>query len=223
MPQPFNSSSMMMQAQPNSKTSEAIRSLRFNLECQIHERGIKTIAVTSANRGEGKTTTAVNLAIAYAQIGKKVILVDTDLRKPAVHSVFGGSNHIGLTNYLAKQSDILAIQQESYIPHLQYIPAGPSPSNPVELLVSGGIRGLLHQLKEQADMIIVDTAPLLLLTEAKVMATQCDGVLLVMEHAKVKRNIARRVKEELSLARAELLGVVFNKMSKKDEETYFYQ
>jgi capsular exopolysaccharide synthesis family protein len=211
MLQPSNKSAIIMQINPNSLTSEGYRSLRFNIEFSATDRKIKTITITSANRGEGKTTIALNLAVAYAQIGKKVVLLDANLRTPSIHLAFGGDNSRGLTNYLTKRSAASEIIQESYIENLSFIMSGPIPTNPSELLASEQMNLLLAELKMNYDMIIVDTPAVLSLTDAKIMATKCDGVLLVVEYGKLKQNVAKRVKEELLLTKATLMGVVMNK------------
>lgn len=222
MPKPStkSASAIVMQINPNSPTSEAYRSLRCNIEFSIVNHGIKTIAITSVHRGEGKTTTALNLAVAYAQIGKKVILLDTDLRKPSLHVTFGGDSSRGLTSYLVNQSTINEIIHESFVDNLSIIIAGAIPPNPSDLLASKQMNSLLAELKENYDLVIIDTPPVLMLTDAKVIASKCDGVLLVMEYGRVKRNEAKKVKEELMLAKAMLIGVVLNKINNQDAEAY---
>jgi capsular exopolysaccharide synthesis family protein len=211
MSQTSNRSAIIMEINPNSPTSEGYRSLRFNIEFSASDREVKTITITSANRGEGKTTIALNLAVAYAQIGKRVVLIDANLRTPSIHLAFGGDNSRGLTNYLTKRSVASEIIKESYIENLSFIMSGPKPTNPSELLASEQMNLLLAELKMNYDMIIVDTPAVLSLTDAKIMATKCDGVLLVVQYGKVKQNVAKRVKEELLLAKANLMGVVMNK------------
>jgi capsular exopolysaccharide synthesis family protein len=218
MPKPSTNSASIMQINPNAPSSEAYRALRLNIEFSVSDREVKTITVTSANRGEGKTTTALNLAVAYAQLGKRVILLDADLRNPSIHLAFGGDNSRGLTNYLTNKNAMNEITQESHVQNLSTITSGPIPPNPAELLASKQMNSLLAQLKMNYDMIIVDTPPVLTLTDAKIMAAKCDGVLLVLEYGKVKRNAAKKVKEELMLAKAKLMGVVLNKINKKDAE-----
>jgi capsular exopolysaccharide synthesis family protein len=209
MPKPSTKTAIIMQVNPSSVTSEAYRSLRFNTD---FDNKLKTISITSAGRGEGKTTTALNLAVAYARSGNKVMLLDADLRRPSIHYKFGGDNSRGLTNFLANQSSINEIIQESSIENLSTIMSGPVPANPSELLASKQMASLLDYLKLNYDMIVVDTPPILTINDAKIMAAKCDGVLLVVEYGKVKRNTAKKVKDELMLARANLLGVVLNKM-----------
>ena len=211
MPQLSNKSAIIMQINPSSLTSEGYRSLRFNIEFSAFDRDIKTITITSANRGEGKTTIALNLAVAYAQIGKRVVLLDANLRTPAIHLAFGGDNSRGLTNYLTNRNAANEIIQKSDVENLSFITSGPLPTHPSELLALERMNLLLTELKMNYDLIIVDTPAVLSSTDSKIMAAKCDGVLLVVEYGKVKQNAAKRVKEELSLARAKLMGVVMNK------------
>ena len=211
MPQLSNKSAIIMQINPSSLTSEGYRALRFNIEFSAFDRDIKTITITSANRGEGKTTIALNLAVAYAQIGKRVVLLDANLRTPAIHLAFGGDNSRGLTNYLTNRNAANEIIQKSDVENLSFITSGPLPTHPSELLALERMNLLLTELKMNYDLIIVDTPAVLSSTDSKIMAAKCDGVLLVVEYGKVKQNAAKRVKEELSLARVKLMGVVMNK------------
>jgi capsular exopolysaccharide synthesis family protein len=213
---------ILMQINPNSPVSEAYRSLRFNIEFSATGREMKTIAVSSANRGEGKSITAVNLAAAFAQAGKKVILVDTDLRNPSVHQAFGADNSKGLTSFLAKQNELHEIISETGVENLSVIVAGPIPLSPTELLASQLMTELLAELKLNYEIIIFDTTPALTLMDAKIMAAKCDGTLLVVEYGKLKRNAAKIVKENLDHAQAFLVGVVVTKIKKKDAKTFMF-
>jgi len=215
-------SDIFMQMYPDSAAAEAFRSLRFNIEASALERGVRTITVTSGGSGEGKTTTAVNLAVAYAQIGKKVVLIDADLRKPSVHLMLGGDAEQGLTNYLIGRASVNEITQPTHIDHLSVILSGFRQTNPSELLASQQMNSLLNELKESYDIIFIDATPLLALTDAKILSAKSDGVLLVMEYGKVKRNVAKKLKEELALANANLLGIVMNQINSRDAETYMY-
>jgi capsular exopolysaccharide synthesis family protein len=212
-----------MKDNPDSPAAEAYRSLRFNIECSVFDREVQAITITSVNRGEGKTTTAINLAVAYAQIGKRVVLLDADLRKPSIHLAFGGDSSRGLTNFLVEQCAIGEIIQESNVENLSIIYSGPIPPNPSELLASKQMNTLLAELKQSYDMIIVDTPSVLTLTDAKIMAAKCDGFLLVVEYGKLKRSAAKKVKEEFILAKTKLIGVVVNKIKHQGAEAYLYR
>ncbi|TFE22649.1 polysaccharide biosynthesis tyrosine autokinase [Cohnella luojiensis] len=207
-------------SKPTSIRSESYRTLRINIEFLAVDREMKTIVVTSSMRGEGKTATTLNLAIAYAQAGKKVLLIDADLRKPGVHLMFEGDNSCGLTNFLANQSTVSEAIQNTDIPNLFIITSGPIPPNPSELLNSQRIDTLLDEIKSDYDVVIIDTPPILGFIEAKMLAAKSSGVLLVLEHGMVKRTVAKRVKDELSSVKANLLGIVMNKMNKKGMAIY---
>ncbi|MZQ83673.1 polysaccharide biosynthesis tyrosine autokinase [Paenibacillus sp. 5J-6] len=220
MPKQATDSAIMMQRNPNSPAAEAYRSLRFNIDCSVFGREAKTITVTSSGRGEGKTTTAINLAVAYAQTGKKVVLVDADLRNPSIHVTFREDNGRGLTSYLVNQSAVNEIVRESYIENLSIVTSGPTPQNPSGLLASNQMDILLAELSSEYDMVIVDTTSILTVTDAKIMATKCDGTLLIVKSGKVKRGIAKKVKEELHLANVNLIGVVMNEIKSDHASSY---
>ncbi|MDD9266548.1 CpsD/CapB family tyrosine-protein kinase [Paenibacillus sp. GCM10023248] len=220
MPKPSTNSPSLMHMHLDSPISEAYRSLRFNIECSVFGREAKTITITSSSRGEGKTTTAVHLAVAYAQIGKNVLLLDADLRNPSVHLAFGESNAKGLTNYLVEHYTARELVKKTHIEHLSILTAGPVPQNPSGLLASKQMDTLLAELREEYDIIIVDTTSVLHITDAKIIATKSDGVLLIVEYGKVKRSVAKKVKEELQLANVKLIGVVLNEIKHNSAEAY---
>lgn len=212
---------MIMQKHLSSEIAEVYRSLRFNLECSAFERRIRMITITSANRGEGKTTTAVNLAVAVAQAGKKVVLVDANLRSPAVHLAFGVGNTRGLSEFLANHmtlNDILI--KDPYVTNLSLITSGTVPTKPSELLLSDRLHILFAQLKQNYDVILIDTPPILTLTDAKLIAAASEGVLLVVEHGKLRQAAANKIKEDFALMKANLLGIVVNKINSRDAKEY---
>ncbi len=180
------------------------------------------ISVTSAGPMEGKSTTAANLAVAYAQANKQVLLMDADLRKPTLHHTFEKSNRIGLSNLLANQYGIHEVVKDTHIENLSVITSGPIPPNPAEMLASKRMVSLLVELKDRFDMIIIDTPPALAVTDAQVIASICDGVLLVIDCGKVKRDLALKVKANLEHVKARILGVVLNNKSRKDAGYYYY-
>lgn len=221
MPKQSTNSPSLMHMHLDSPISETYRSLRFNIECSVFGREAKMITITSSNRGEGKTTTAVHLAVAYAQIGKKVLLLDADLRSPSIHLAFGEGNTRGLTNYLVDRYETKELVKTTHIENLSILTSGPVPQNPSGLLASKQMDALLAELRDDYDMIIVDTTSILNITDAKIIATKSDGVLLIVEYGKVKRGIAKKVKEELHLANVKLIGVVLNEMKHRDAAAYF--
>lgn len=223
MRQSMNSTPIMMQLHPNSLVAEAYRALRFNIEFSVSDREVKTIAITSVSRGEGKTTTALNLATAYAQAGKKVILIDADLRNPSAHLAFSDDNRKGLTNILAGQNGTSEVIIETNVQNLSFLAAGPLLLNPSELLASKQMNELLKELKQSYDIIVVDTSPVLPIMDGKIIAAKCDGILLVVEFGKLKRKVAKKVKEDLILAKADLIGVVVTKIKNKDARVFYFQ
>ncbi|TVY05616.1 CpsD/CapB family tyrosine-protein kinase [Paenibacillus cremeus] len=223
MPRTTANSKMIMAANPDSPISEVYRTLKLNIEFSVFDRELKTITITSANDGEGKTTTALNLAAAYAKAGRKVVLVDANLRRPAVHLAFNETNNTGLSNYLAGMSTVNDIIKQSKVPNLTFIASGPIPPNPSELLASERMKSLLAELNEQYDVVIIDTPPALSLTDARIIATKCDGVLLVVNQGKLKRTEAKKLNDDLVHLKVNLIGVVFNKMNTKDAAAYLYR
>jgi capsular exopolysaccharide synthesis family protein len=212
-----------LESDPSSPVSEAYRTLRINIEFSSVGREMKTIAVTSAHPGEGKTTTVINLAVAYAQVGMKVLLIDADMRKPSIHKGLGMPNKIGLANILVRKGRMNSEITETAITNLSVITSGAETMNSSELLASNQFDLLLDELKQSYDVILIDTPPALSVMDAKIIAAKCDGVLLVVEYHKVKSDAARRLVEDLSSVKANLLGVVLNKINNKDEALYSYK
>ncbi|WP_282938842.1 CpsD/CapB family tyrosine-protein kinase [Paenibacillus sp. RC67] len=207
---------------PKSPISEAYRTLRTNIQFSAIDEEIRTIMVTSAGPGEGKSTTITNLAVAYAQSDMKVVLIDADLRKPTMHHTFNLTNRAGLTNALSSKGILHEVIRETKIPNLSVITSGPIPPNPSEMLASKRMGVLLDELKEQFDMILIDTPPALAVTDAQIVASRCDGVVLVIDSGKVKREIAMKAKANLDYVKARILGVVLNNMNRKSSEAYYY-
>ncbi|WP_343045105.1 CpsD/CapB family tyrosine-protein kinase [Paenibacillus lemnae] len=206
----------------HSPVSEAYRALRTHIEYSVVDNPAQIIMITSAGREEGKSTVAGNLAVVYAQNERRVLLIDAVLRKPAVHRMFQVSSPAGLSSLLSHQIDLEDAVQETGIPHLYVMTSGPIPPNPAELLGSEKMKELLEQLRTQFDIILIDTPPLLAVTDAQLLASQSDGVLLVMHAGKVRKEIAVKAKENLQRVNARLLGVVLNKVKRKTSEKYYY-
>lgn len=207
---------------PKSPISEAYRTLRTNIEFSSFDEQIRVIMLTSAGPGEGKSTTAANLAVAFAQAGKKVLIMDADLRKPTLHHTFSKTNRWGLTNIIAGQAEVKEVISQTEINNLDLLASGPIPPNPSELLASKRMSALLEELRLIYDIIIVDTPPALAVTDAQIMSTKCDGVVLVIDSGKVKREIALKVKMNLEYVNARILGAVLNNIDRKDGESYYY-
>lgn len=190
---------------PKSPTAEQYRTLRSNIQFSNVDKDIKSIVMTSSGPGEGKSTTAANLAIVYAQQGSKVLLVDADLRKPTAHYSFKLENFIGFTSILTKNTLLKESVQSTEIPNLSVLTSGPIPPNPSELLASIQMKKLLQEMKEEFDFIILDTPPTLAVTDAQILANQADGTILVVSSGKAEKSSAIRAKELLINANANIL------------------
>lgn len=192
---------------PKSPVTEAYRTLLTNIEYSSVDKQIQMIAVTSSAPSEGKTTTATNLAVAYSETGKNVLLVDCDLRKPRLHEVFNTSNLIGLTSVLASKSSL----NDTVKPvkdGLSILTSGPIPPNPVELIRSNMMEQLINTLRDLFDVVIFDTPPVGLVTDAAIISSKLDGVVLVVASGKSQIEATLRAKENLQNVNANLLGAV---------------
>lgn len=217
-----NKPPILLNTDASSPFAEAYRNLRINIDFHALQK-VQTIAVTSASPGEGKTTTALHLAAAYAASGKSVILIDGDTRKPSLHHLIGRSVRIGLTDYLADDGTVLYdIIQDSRMDRVALITAGTMVINPSDLLSNGRIDMMLNELKKRYDVIVMDTTPVLAAIDAKVIASRCDGVLFVVESKKLKRELAKKALDELKQANAHLLGAALNKVNEKETYPYPY-
>lgn len=208
---------------PRAATSEAYRVLRTGLQFSSLSNPASTVLVTSAGPTEGKTTTATNLAIAMAQAGKRVVLADTDLRRPAMHNFFGLPNNQGLTSLLLDESlELDEILADSGVAGLRVLTSGPLPPNPAELLGSPQMKRLIKRIREQAEVVILDSPPILAVADASIMGSQCDGALLVVDAGKTRSDVAKRGKETLDKIGVKLLGVVLNRISHRRGGGYYY-
>ncbi|HLF71099.1 MAG TPA: polysaccharide biosynthesis tyrosine autokinase [Dehalococcoidia bacterium] len=205
------------------QSSEAFRQIRTNIHFSMLRQGPKSVLVTSTHPGEGKTTTAVNLAVVLAQAGHKVILVDTDLRRPTVHTHFGVANSLGLTGILLSQSlNIEAGLTKTAIPGLRLLTSGPLPPNPSEILMSREAQQIFDALKLQAEYLILDSPPVLAVTDACLLAGQADATILVIEQGKTRSDAFQRSCEALGQVNAKVIGVVLNKLKSRKQGYYTY-
>ncbi|HKH47640.1 MAG TPA: polysaccharide biosynthesis tyrosine autokinase [Thermoanaerobaculia bacterium] len=195
---------------PRTLISESYRSLRTSLLLSS-ARELKVVAVTSAMAGEGKTATASNLAVVLAQLGRPVLIMDCDLRKPRLHQVFKLSNRVGLVNQLTGTADLDAVILPTEVPNLWVLPSGPMPPNPSELLASERLRELLRTLRSRFDYVILDTPPALAVTDATLVGAFADGVVLTLRSHKVTREEVRLVRDRLRQADIKVLGAVLNR------------
>lgn len=205
---------------PKSQISEQFRTIRTNISFSSVDNDLQLLMVTSSGPGEGKSTIVGNLAVVFAQQGKKVLLADADLRRPTVHYMFGMTNTFGLTTVLTKRGTLLETVSKCDVKNLHLLPSGPIPPNPAELLSSRAMKEFLKEAKEQYDIILLDTPPVLAVTDAQVLANQCDGTILVVSSGKAEIDAVKKSKELLESANANLLGVVLN--NKKTQNTHYY-
>ena len=199
--------------------SESYRVLRTNIHFATVDAPARTLLVTSSNPGEGKTTTAANLAFAMAMDGRKVILVDTDLRRPSLHKLLDLLPVPGLTDVLLGHAPLAP---QEVMSGLSVVTAGSTPPNPGELLNSRKFRNLVLELTEQADIVIFDSPPMLVAADAAILASQMDGTIIVVETGSTKKASARRTLAMLRQARATVLGIAYNKMRSQDAPGYYY-
>ncbi|MBX7233268.1 MAG: CpsD/CapB family tyrosine-protein kinase [Caldilineales bacterium] len=192
-----------------STQAEAYRSLRTNLEFSSLDHPLHTLLVTSAAPDEGKSTTLANLGVINAQAGKRVILVDCDLRRPALHKLFGVDNSLGVTSAILGGEARLPLQPTG-IANLQLLTSGPMPPNPADVLASARMDALLRQLTAEADLVLLDAPPVIAVTDAVLLATKADGVLLVIHAGQTKREHAERARDLLAKVNARLVGAVLN-------------
>lgn len=217
-----NTTSLITIREPRNPISESYRGIRTNLQFANVDSNITSLIVTSAVPNEGKTTTAANLAIVMAQSGMKVAVVDADLRKPSQHKIFGIPAKTGLMNALFNDGiSPLRFAAQGSIPNLSVIPCGKRPPNPSEIIGSQRMRNLVQQLQQEVDIVIFDAPPLLAVTDAQILATQVDGVLLVVKQGTEKGAVARAA-ESLEQVNARLLGMVMNNMRRTASDEYYY-
>jgi capsular exopolysaccharide synthesis family protein len=201
-------SNLITISDPRSAVSEAYRTLRTNLQFAAVGGALHTLVVTTPSANEGKSTTVANLAVAFAQGGKKVIVVDADLRRPALHELFGVDGGTGVSNALLDEA--LRVNPPLInvpgVEGLRLLPAGAIPPNPAELLGSAELEGLIERLKTMADMVLFDAPPVLPVTDAAILAKRTDGILLVLQAGKTKREHAARAKSLLEQVGARIVG-----------------
>jgi succinoglycan biosynthesis transport protein ExoP len=209
---PMGDLDLMMLRHPRSAMSEAIRHLRTSLMLSVSGGPPEAIVVTSPHPREGKSTISINLAIAMAQDGRRVVILDCDLRRPRLHQVFHLNNAPGLTSYLTGNCNLETIIKPTEVDNLFLVPAGPIPPNPAELLNSQAYKNLLQELRREFNHIIIDTPPTLGFADARVVALQADGVLLVAKHQSTTREAGRLARQYLSQVNARMLGMVLNQI-----------
>ncbi|MGI8423114.1 MAG: CpsD/CapB family tyrosine-protein kinase [Chloroflexota bacterium] len=205
---------------PRSPAAEAYRTLRTNIQFSSLEKPLRRLLLTSAGPNEGKSTTVANLAVTMAQAEMRVIVIDCDLRRPAQHEIFGLANREGLTTmFLGRRGGQVGLGaaahmepplQQSTVPGLLVLTSGPLPPNPAELLGSARMDSILAELTDRADIVLVDSPPVVAVTDAAVLSAKVDGCLLVVGAGIAKRDALKRARAALEAVHANVLGVVVN-------------
>lgn len=228
---------------PYSAVSEQYRKIRTNIEFSTADKKIKSLVVTSSGPSEGKTTTAANLAIVFANAGNRVALVDADLRRPNIALSFGIPNVNGLSNYLTEKNSTSAnflsetevknvYMTQSHaqvgsrlvatsVENLYLIPSGPTPPNPSELLNSNRMKELIEILTESFDLVIFDMPPVVMVADAQILSSYVDGTILVVRERVAKKQNLLEAKKLLEMVNAKVIGVVYNGVNKKNEAYYY--
>jgi len=216
-----NSRRLIVHEEAKSPIAEAYRTLRTNIQFSKTEGELQILMFTSSGPGEGKSTTIANTAVALAQSGKQVILMDCDLRKPVLHKIFRKKNR-GLTNILVEEVSADAFIQDTEIENLRILTSGPIPPNPSELLGSKKMQELIDYLKTQADYLIIDAPPVIAVTDACVLASKVDGIALIVNSGTIRPEMAQKAKELLIKANGHILGVILNRVEIEEEDGYYY-
>ncbi|MBP3041342.1 CpsD/CapB family tyrosine-protein kinase [Bacillaceae bacterium Marseille-Q3522] len=213
---------LITKVNPKSPISEQYRTIRTNIVFSAVDKEMRTMMVTSSGPGEGKSTTTANLAVVFAQQGKNILLVDADMRKPTMHYTFNLVNTSGLTTVLTHQQSLVEAIKPTDEEKLFVLPSGPIPPNPSELLGSQVMSDLLTEALKEFDIVLFDTPPVLAVTDAQILANQCDGTILVVNSGKAEKDQVLKTKELLTAAKAKLLGVVLNNKKLRESQNYYY-
>ena len=205
-----------------SPHAEAYRVLRTNLLFSRKEDKLNTIAVVSAGAGEGKSTTIFNLAAVFAQNGSRVIIVDSDLRRPTLHKMVGVTNNIGLTNYLLKQNALEEVIQTTSLPTLDFMASGKLPSSSLGILSSAQMRDLITELKRRYDFVFFDSPPIMGVSDASILASEVDMTLQVIQYRRYPQPMNIRAKQMIEKVGGNLVGIVLNNINVSQDENYYY-
>ena len=218
-------SELLIHADPRSSLAEAYRQLRTSILLSTAGHAPKSLLITSSLPSEGKTTTATNTAISLAQTGANVLIIDADMRRPRLHSVFGINNADGLSTILANElsdAEILNIIKQDASSKLHLLPSGPVPPNPAELIGSEQMAKLLKMLQGHFTHVVVDSPPIASFTDGVLIASMVDGVILVVHSGKSSRQVVRRSRQLLQDIGAKILGVVLNNVNLRAQDNYYY-
>jgi capsular exopolysaccharide synthesis family protein len=205
-----------------SSHAEAYRVLRTNLLFSRKDDKLNTIAVVSAGAGEGKTTTVLNLAAVFAQGGQRILVVDSDLRRPTLHKLLRANNNIGLTNYLLKQNKLEEVIQTTSIPTLDFMASGKLPSSSLGILSSMQMKDLIGELKQRYDFVFFDSPPILGVSDATILASEVDMTMQVIQYRRYPQPMNIRAKQLIEKVGGNLVGIVLNNINMSQDESYYY-
>ena len=207
---------------PRSPASEAYRTLRTNLSFYSLDKPLRTLVVTSPAAGEGKSTTIANLAVTMAQSGRRTILVDTDLRRPTLHELFGAQMSPGLTDMIMAEAGDLPLQKTE-VENLWLLSSGAKPPNPADMLGAARMEQIIAQLAEQADIVLFDAPPVMAAADAAILGARVDGVLLVIQAGKTRRDHSERAREILEKSRARIVGAALTNAPRDRSIEEYYE
>ena len=207
---------------PESPHAEAYRVLRTNILFSRKDDTLNTLTVISGGAGEGKSTTLFNLATVFAQNGSRVLVVDSDLRRPSIHKVLRLSNAIGLTNYLLRQNTLEQVIQTTSLTNLDFLPSGKLPSSSMGILSSPQMREMIQELKRRYDFVFFDSPPIMGVSDAQVLASEVDMVLQVIQYRRYPQQMTIRTKQMIQKAGGNLMGLVLNNINMSQDENYYY-
>jgi capsular exopolysaccharide synthesis family protein len=205
---------------PRSPAAEAYRTLRTNIQFASLDKPLRTLLATSSAPDEGKSTTIANIAVTVAQSERRVLLVDCDLRRPTLHTMFGLPNEAGLTSLILDDEGRIPVQKTD-VPGLLVLTSGPLPPRPADILGSRRMEAVIAQLRDHADMVLFDTPPVNAVTDAAILATKVDGVLLVFRSGTTKRDRAHDARRQLEKVNANIVGVVLTDVKGEDRYGYY--
>lgn len=211
----------VVEKQPKSVAAEAYRSLKTNIQYSSFDKEYKTIVITSANPGEGKSTTAGNLALTLAEGEAKVLLVDCDMRKPSMHKNFRVTNTYGISDVLLQKQKVMDVAH-MYNKNLSIITAGKIPPNPAEMLASKAMTLFLKEMKEHFDYIVLDTPPVQAVADAQILSTKVDGTLVVVRAGVTKKDDVHNSVASLKKVNANIIGTVLHAVDNSRNKYYYY-
>ncbi len=212
----------LLEEGPDSQHAEAYRVLRTHFLFSRKDDKLNSIVIISAGMGEGKSTTALNLATVFAQAGQRVVIVDSDLRRPTLHKILRISNNVGLTNYLLKQNSLEEVIQTTPVPMLDFMASGKLPSSSMSILNSLQMKNLIAELKQRYDFVFFDSPPILGVSDAAVLASEVDMAIQVIQYRRYPQPMNIRAKQLIEKAGGNLVGIVLNNITMSQDEGYYY-